>query len=92
MISITAVNEHQFKGYTLQGKAKIIPKEDILKHLCSEWEKRVTSRITNRIARSVKVGSKSQKHFEACLPVKPKYLIEVNVQNIVDLAPPSRKK
>ncbi|MDP8264785.1 MAG: pyridoxamine 5'-phosphate oxidase family protein [Candidatus Aceula lacicola] len=90
-ISVTALDEHAFKGYVLQGKAKIIPKSEIKKEILDQWEARVVQRITKRVQRSVSIGAKSKKHFEAHLPIDPKYLIEVKIDNIIDLSPPTRK-
>lgn len=91
-VSITAINEHKFIGYTLQGKAKIVARKDIEEHIVKAWENKIIERISSRIIRSVQSGVKSQSHFEAELPHKPKYLIEIDVENIIDLSPPRRKK
>lgn len=91
-ISLTAIDDHRFKGYCLQGKAKIIPREKIRKQILEEWEKRVLQRISKRISRSVRSGRKSKKHYEAHLPIHPKYLIEVRVTNVINLAPPAQWK
>jgi hypothetical protein len=91
-ISITALNERLFKGYTLQGQARIIPRAEISQEIYEEWERHVIRRISKRVANSVKSGSRSKQHFEADLPVEPKYLIEVKVVKIVDLAPPTQWK
>jgi uncharacterized pyridoxamine 5'-phosphate oxidase family protein len=88
-ISITAVDEHHFKGYTLQGKAKIIPREEIKKEILEEWERRVVHRISKRVIKSVQTGAKSKRHFEADLPTRPKYAIEVKIDNVIDLSPPN---
>ena len=90
-VSITAIDEDQFAGYTLQGKAKIVAREDIQDHIISKWEDRILSRISSRVAKGVKTGAKSKSHFEAQLPKHPKYLIEVDVENIIDLSPPNQK-
>jgi len=92
MISLTAIDEHFFKGYTLQGEAEIIPRDKMHERIFQEWEKRVIARISKRVIRSVKTGLKSSVHHEAHLPVHPKYLISVTVKNIVDLAPPHREE
>jgi len=92
MISLTAIDEHQFKGYSLQGKARIIPRAKIKKETLEQWEKKVAQRITKRVARSVKTGTKSHRHHEAHLPVQPKYLIEVSVNNVINLSPPATWK
>lgn len=87
-VSITAVEEHGFLGYNLQGTAKIVSREDMHEHIVAEWEERVIKRISQRVAKSVKTGIKSKGHFEAGLPLHPKYLIEIDVDNIIDLSPP----
>jgi hypothetical protein len=87
-ISITAVDERLFKGYTLQGQAKIISRDKIHEKVFQEWENRVVRRISKRVVDSVKLGLKSKEHHEAQLPIHPRYLIEITVKNIVDLAPP----
>ncbi|MDD3375462.1 MAG: pyridoxamine 5'-phosphate oxidase family protein [Candidatus Omnitrophica bacterium] len=92
VISVTALDEQRFKGYTLQGKAKIIQRSEIKKDIFNEWESRVVQRITKRIQKSVSTGSKSKKQFEAHLPIEPKYFIEVKIDNVIDLAPPSKNK
>ncbi|MCK5580469.1 MAG: pyridoxamine 5'-phosphate oxidase family protein [Candidatus Omnitrophica bacterium] len=88
IVSISAVDEHKFVGYTIQGKAKIVPREDMQEHIVSKWEERILERISKRVASAVQAGVKSKGHFEVKLPEKPKYLIEIDVENIIDLAPP----
>ncbi|MBU1863148.1 MAG: pyridoxamine 5'-phosphate oxidase family protein [Candidatus Omnitrophica bacterium] len=90
-ISITAVDEHNFEGYTLQGSAKLVAREDMHDHIVAAWEKKIVERISKRIIKSVQTETKSQAHFEAELPSKPTYVIEVDVENIIDLSPPSKK-
>ena len=91
-ISITQIEEQSFIGYTLSGKAKIVPKNDIYKEHIKEWERRVSKRISNRLIKSVQNEKGSSTHHEAKLPEDPKYLIEINVENIIDLSPPYAKK
>ena len=88
-VSITAVDEDRFIGYTLQGKAEIVLREDMKEHIISKWEERILKRMSERIAKSVQRGEKSRAHFEAQLPCHPKYLIEINIENIINLSPPS---
>ncbi len=87
-VSVTVVNEHQFKGYTIQGRGKIIPHKEIEEHIVQKWEEKIIQRITSRTIRGVQRGVKSAKHFEAHLPSKPKYLIEIDVEKVIDLSPP----
>ena len=89
-VSLTAVDDHTFKGYTLQGIAEIIPRDKMHERIFEDWEKRVVQRISKRISKSVKAGLKSHKHHEAHLPAHPKYLISVTVENVIDLCPPHR--
>lgn len=91
-VSITAVDEDRFVGYSLQGKAKIVLREDMKEHIVSKWEERILKRITERITKSVQSGEKSKAHFEAKLPRHPKYLIEIDVENIIDLSPPCEEQ
>jgi len=91
-ISITAFDDHLFKGYTLQGMAEIIPRDKLHEKIFVEWEKRVVHRISKRVARSVKAGLRSKVHHEAQLPLHPQYLIKVNIEKLIDLAPPHAKR
>lgn len=91
VISITAVDEHLFSGYTLKGKAKIIAREKIEEHIIKKWEERVIKRISKRLIRNLRDDKKSFHHPEARFP-HPKYLIEVDVEAVVDLAPQHLKK
>ncbi len=88
-VTITSVDENHFAGFSLQGKAKIVPREEIKGHIIEEWESRIVERISKRIMKSVQKGSTAKNHFESNLPLHPKYLIEVDVDHIINLAPPS---
>jgi uncharacterized pyridoxamine 5'-phosphate oxidase family protein len=90
-ISITALDEHIFKGYTIQGEAEIIPRDKIHEVIFEDWEKRVVDRISKRIAKSVGAGLKSKAHHEAHLPLHPQYLIKVAIKNIINLEPPQKQ-
>ncbi|MFA6281011.1 MAG: pyridoxamine 5'-phosphate oxidase family protein [Candidatus Omnitrophota bacterium] len=90
-ISITAVDEHLFIGYTLKGKAKIVDRDKIKSHIIKAWEERVIQRISKRLIKSLKDYKKSQNHPEAKFP-HPQYLIEIDVNDIVDLAPAHLKR
>ncbi|MFA5271643.1 MAG: pyridoxamine 5'-phosphate oxidase family protein, partial [Candidatus Omnitrophota bacterium] len=76
-ISITAVDEHLFTGYTLKGKAKIVDRNKIKGHIIKAWEERVIQRISKRLIKSLKDYKKSRNHPEAKFP-HPQYLIEVD--------------
>jgi uncharacterized pyridoxamine 5'-phosphate oxidase family protein len=88
IVSITAVDEHDFIGFTLQGMAKIVPREQIEEHIMTRWEEKIVNRISKRVVTGVQSKKKSKAHFEAHLPHHPLYLIEIEVQHIIDLSPP----
>ncbi|MDP8253245.1 MAG: pyridoxamine 5'-phosphate oxidase family protein [Candidatus Kaelpia aquatica] len=91
-VSITQVDEHSFTGYTLTGQAKIVLKDDISDDYIKEWEKRVLKRMSDRLIKSVQSEKVSSAHYEAQLPEEPKYLIEIDVESVIDLAPPYRSR
>ncbi|MBI5874129.1 MAG: pyridoxamine 5'-phosphate oxidase family protein [Candidatus Omnitrophica bacterium] len=85
-ISITAIDEHRFIGYSLKGKARIVKREEIKPHLVKAWEERITSRLTSRLIKNM-LGEKGHAtHPEAILP-EPKYMIAIDVEEVVDLTP-----
>ncbi|MDD5155683.1 MAG: pyridoxamine 5'-phosphate oxidase family protein [Candidatus Omnitrophica bacterium] len=85
-ISITALNEHKFKGYCLIGKARIAAVGDFDQGLIKAWEDRVTSRITQRVLKNISGEKGHPRHPESLLP-EPKYVIVMEVKEIVDLTP-----
>jgi predicted pyridoxine 5'-phosphate oxidase superfamily flavin-nucleotide-binding protein len=85
-ISVTAVNEHKFIGYSLKGKAKIMPKNKISKRILKLWEKKITNRISLRLLKNMRGEKGHALHPEAILPA-PAYLIAVDVDEIIDLTP-----
>ncbi|RKY37738.1 MAG: hypothetical protein DRP78_00160 [Candidatus Omnitrophota bacterium] len=91
-VSITAVDEHKFEGYTMQGKGKVVLSEKIKGSLALNWEKRTIERISRRVLKSVQSGVKSKSHFEAELPAVPAYLIEIDAEKIIDLSPPCMRE
>jgi putative heme iron utilization protein len=84
--SITAVDEHKFKGYCLKGKANLIAKNRISKQILRLWDERITSRLTQRLIKNIKEERGHVRHPEALLP-GPQYMIEFEVKEIVDLTP-----
>jgi general stress protein 26 len=85
-ISLTVVDEHHFKGYCLKGKAKIISQDKIKHDIIKAWDKKITSRISGRILKNIKGEKGHSRHPEALLP-RPEYIIEMQVDKIVDLTP-----
>jgi predicted pyridoxine 5'-phosphate oxidase superfamily flavin-nucleotide-binding protein len=84
-ISITAVDEYKFAGYCLKGEAKIVQNKKIGPRITAEWEEKVTSRITQRMIRNIREEKGQSRHPEVSFP-KPKYMIVMEVKEIVNLA------
>jgi len=85
-VSLSAFDEHRFIGYCLKGKAKIAPQENLSKEIIESWDNKITSRLTQRLLKNLRDEKGHSSHPEAKLP-RPKYLIIVEVSEIVDLAP-----
>jgi general stress protein 26 len=85
-ISLTAVDEHRFKGYCLKGKAKLIATDKLKPQIIKAWENKITSRITQRIIKNITQEKSHPRHPEALMP-KPEYMIAMEVYEIVDLTP-----
>lgn len=90
-LSLTAIDEHKFTGYCLKGKVHSVTEKDISPRLVKAWEDRITSRLTKRLLKNVHGEKGHRGHPEALLP-SPKYLICVEVEEIVDLKPQHLKK
>jgi len=90
LASITAFNEHKFKGYCLKGEAKIIPAGRLSRELLGDWEKRIAGRLTERLLKNMRDGKGHKGHPEAFLP-RPRYMIVLKVTEIVDLTPANLK-
>lgn len=89
-VSISAVDEHKFTGYCLKGEAILVP-EDISQEIIKTWEDKITSRLTKRLLRNLAEDKGHGHHPEASLPL-PKYIITVEIEEVVDLAPFNLKK
>jgi len=85
-ISITAVDEHRFKGYCLKGKGRIIAGDQLDPQLITAWGARIASRLTQRLLKNIHEEKGHPRHPEALLP-QPKYMIVMKVGEIVDLTP-----
>lgn len=85
-MSITAVDEHKFKGYCLKGKARLIPKEKLGPQVIAAWEDKITSRITQRVIKNMREEKGHPHHPEAFFP-PPEYMIVLEAEEIVDLNP-----
>lgn len=90
-ISITAVDEHKFKGYCLKGKAKTIDSNKLKKDILRAWEDKLTGRATQRVLRNIKGEKGHLSHPEIQLP-KPEYMIFMEVEAVIDLTPHKLKQ
>lgn len=90
-ISITGVDEHKFIGYCLKGNAKIVPRNRVSKRILKLWEDKITSRISHRLLKNIQGEKGHSAHPEALFP-GPAYLIEVDVDEVIDLIPAHIKK
>ncbi len=90
-VSITTIDEKGFKGYTLQGDARIIEKTKIPSRILAKWEERLLRRISSRVIAGIQMGVTSREHHEAQLP-ELKYVIAIDVKKIIDLTPPCKQK
>lgn len=88
-ISITAVDEHRFAGFCLKGKARLI-EEALDGEMVTAWEDRITSRLTRRLLKNIHEEKGHGAHPEILLP-KPEYVIIIEVEEIIDLAPHALK-
>lgn len=85
-ISITAIDEHKFRGYCLKGKAEIVPQGNLASRIIKAWETKITSRLTRRLLKNIREEKGHPRHPEILLP-KPEYMIAMEVEEIVDLTP-----
>lgn len=85
-ISITAIDEHKFKGYCLIGKARIVGFDELGPHVIKGWEAKIISRITQRVLKNIAGDKGHPKHPEALLPA-PEYMIAMETEQVVNLTP-----
>jgi len=86
VISITSADEHSFSGYSLKGRAKIIPREELDPEIVKAWDQTIISRVSRRLIRNVRGEKGHHAHPEALMP-KPKYMIRMDVEEVIDLTP-----
>lgn len=90
-ISITAVDEHQFKGYSLKGEAKIILGDKLSSDIIKLWADKITQRATKRLMKNIREEKGLTHHAETLLP-PPEYMIMMEVLQIIDLTPHNLKE
>jgi len=89
-ITVTAVNNKSFSGYTIKGKASLIDKPDISKDMRGKWEERILKRISKRVISDVQKEKSTPYNPESLLP-KLCSLIEIIAEEIIDLTPKNLK-
>ncbi|MFH1889212.1 MAG: pyridoxamine 5'-phosphate oxidase family protein [Candidatus Omnitrophota bacterium] len=85
-ISITAIDEHNFRGYCLKGKAGIMPEDKVGPDIIKAWEARITSRLTQRLLKNIREEKGHPRHPEILMP-RPEYMIAMETEEVVDLTP-----
>jgi len=85
-MSVTAVDEHRFKGWCLKGTGRILPSSGLTPDLIKAWENKISSRITHRIIKNIREEKGHGRHPESQLPA-PEYVIEMEAESLVDLMP-----
>ena len=85
-ISVTAVDEHRFRGYSLKGKAGLMKEGDLTPQVIKSWEDRIAGRVTQRVIKNIQGEKGHLRHPEVLLP-KPEYMIMMEVGEVVDLTP-----
>jgi len=85
-MSITAVDEHKFAGFCLKGEAHIVKDEDLAENIKKMWQDKIASRVSNRIIKKIHGEKGHPAHPEILLP-HPKYMITLDVNDVVDLTP-----
>jgi uncharacterized pyridoxamine 5'-phosphate oxidase family protein len=84
--SITAVDEHKFKGYCLKGKTQIVESDKLGPDIFKAWENKIAGRATNRLLKNMRGEKGHSFHPETRLP-RPQYMIALQVEEVVDLTP-----
>jgi len=85
-VTVTAIDERRFRGYSVEGKARILREDNLPKKALDTWHEKLARRIARRVISHVKEGREEKKIPEASFPF-PKYIIDVTVDSITDLAP-----
>jgi len=86
-VALTVIDDHNYTGYSIQGKAKITKENTISDKKMKVWHDNLAKRIARRVIRHVKNEVSGHEGIpEARFPI-PKHLIEIDVEKIVDLAP-----
>lgn len=85
-ITLTSADEHRFIGYCLKGKAEIVASDKFNAQMITAWDDMIVSRVTRRLLRNIRNEKGHHSHPEVRLP-RPKYMIVMEVEEIIDLTP-----
>jgi uncharacterized pyridoxamine 5'-phosphate oxidase family protein len=86
-VTVTVLDQDRFVGWSLQGRGKTVEKEAIAAELHAEWEERIVNRISERLLSNLRSAFGGKANYESQLPHMPQYVIEVDVEKVVDLRP-----
>lgn len=86
VISISNADEHTFSGFSLEGKAGIISRDKLQPEILKAWDELIVSRLTRRLLKNIREEKGHPAHPEALLP-NPKYMIMMEVREVIDLTP-----
>jgi hypothetical protein len=64
----------------------MIHENELTPDIVKVWEERITNRLTQRLLKNIREEKGHRGHPEASLP-KPKYMIVLEVDEVVDLTP-----
>ena len=91
-VTLTAIDERRFRGYSIKGKARIMSDGALPKRKLSVWQDKIAKRIARRLIKHVKEETPDHEDIpEARFPL-PKHIIEIDVLDIIDIAPHRAKK
>jgi general stress protein 26 len=85
-INITAVDEHRFAGFCMKGRAYIVKEQELNEDILKLWKDKIAGRVSHRIIKKIHGEKGHPAHPEILLP-HPKYLISMEVEEIIDLTP-----
>jgi general stress protein 26 len=83
---VAQVDEHRFAGYCLKGQGHAVKIERLRAQVNKIWQKKMNSRIVNRIIRNIHEDKGHPAQPESLLP-RPEYMIVMDVEEIIDLTP-----
>jgi general stress protein 26 len=85
-VNISAVDEHKFTGFCLKGEAHIVKEEELSEDIRKMWQDKIASRVSHRIIKKIHGEKGHPAHPEILMP-HPKYMIAMDVFDVIDLTP-----